>query len=220
MINVNTNNIKNLKKITESRLLTLTIFFHNSKEKTILKNNKIFITQDHNIISKNFSKFLKFKTYLYLPNSNFFENNETFLNTEGLIKKTTKLIFRNKTKSNWKLIRKFAINTIFFINNIKDKKLIFFNNKNLSNFKNLINFQFYATRSLTNLNYFLNNGNKTFIIYKKFSNFKKGSIKLFQTKIKFWLDDFYIGGKDIFCQHSLTMINCSQNFKLQMTNFL
>ena len=57
-------------------------------------------------------------------------------------------------------------------------------------------------------------------MYKKFSSFKKGSVKLFKTKIKFWLDDFYTGGKDRFCSNSLTMINCSQNLKLQTTNFL
>ena len=222
IINVKTDNIKNLKRITESRLLTLNTFFYNYKEKTVLENNKILITQDYNIISQNFEKFLIFKKYLYLPNNNFFENNETFLSTEGLIKKTTKLIFKNKTKSNWQLIRKFAVstNTIFLINNIKDKKLIFFNNKNLSNFRNLISFQFYATRTLTNLSYFLNDKNKTFVMYKKFSSFKTGSVKFFKTKIKFWLDDFYTGGKDRFCNNSLTMVNCSQNLKLQTTNFL
>ena len=222
IINTNTNNIKNLKKITESRLLNLKTFFYHYKEKRILNKNKLLITQNHNTIFSKFPKLLKFHKYLYLPNSNLFQNNETFINTEGLIKKTTKLIFKNKTKSNWQLIRKFAvtINNIFLINNFKDKSLIYFNSKNLYNFKNLINFQFYSTKTLTNISYFLNTRNKTFIIHKKFPSFKKNTIKLFKTKLKFWLDDFFIGGKDRFCNNSLTMINSSKNIKLQTTNFL
>lgn len=214
LINVNISNVPNLKKIVESRLL-------NHKNSKRLYNEKLFINQNFNISLDNFSKILKFKKYLYLPNNIFFENEETFINTEGLIKRTTKLVFRKKTKNDWQLLRKFLKSSTSkkALSNIKDNKIINYNNKNIFNFKNFINFQFYATQTLTNLNFYLNIKNQKFSIYKKFNTFKTPSIKLMNTKLKYWLDDFYTGGKDRFCQNSLVLIRCSMNYKLQTTNF-
>jgi NADH dehydrogenase/NADH:ubiquinone oxidoreductase subunit G len=36
----------------------------------------------------------------------FYENNETFISTEGLIKRTTKLVSKGKVKNNWQILRK------------------------------------------------------------------------------------------------------------------
>ena len=206
---------KNLKKITESKLLRL----KNINEKL---NKRNFINQDPHFISKNSLKLLSFQKYLYIPSNIALENNETFLSTEGLLKRTTKLIFKNRTKSNWQLIRKFArhLKIIFAINSLKDRNLIFFNTKNLSNFRNFISFQFYATQTLLSLNFLLTTKNKPFLINKKFNSFKQNSIKLLRTKLKYWIDDFYTGGKDRLCYNSLMMIQCSTNLKLQTTNFL
>lgn len=214
LINVNLNNITNLKKITESRLLN-----HKSSKK--LYSERLFMNQNFNVSSHNFSKFLNFKKYLYLPNSIFFENEETLINTEGFIKRTTKLVFRKKTKNDWQLLRKFLKNSNIqnTLSNLKDSRVIKYNNKSIFEFKNFINFQFYATQTLTNLNFYLNHQNQKFNIYRKFSIFKLTSVKLFDTKLKYWLDDFYIGGKDRFCQDSLVLIRCSMNYKLQTTNF-
>ena len=88
----------------------------------------------------------------------FYENEETFINTEGLIKKTVKLIFKKQTKNNWQILRKFFRhfkNKLTFLNK-KDNQTIFFNAKKISNFKNFISFQYYATQNLTNLNFYLN----------------------------------------------------------------
>ena len=169
-----------------------------------------------------FKEVLKFEKFLYLPNTNFFENNETFITTEGFIKKMAKLVFRSKTKSNWQLIRKLrekSVKNNFTVNNIKDRKLISFNNTNLSNFKNFLSFHFYATKTITNISFLLNIKNTTFVIYKKFTHFKNSSRKLLETKNKYWMDNFYTGGKDRLCNNSIIMINCSQNLKLQTTNF-
>lgn len=215
IINVNINNIGNFKKITESKLLKL----QNLKK---ISDKKLVIHQDHLFLSKNSSKFINFKKYLYLPSNSFFENHETFINTEGLIKRTNKLIFRKKTKSSWQLLRKFTKNIKLLtpLNNMKDMKIIFFNNKNVSDFKNFIGFQFYAIQTLTNLNYYFTTKNKPFVVTKKENNtFKKRSVKLISSKLKYWLDDFYTGGKDRFCQNSLIMVHCSINYKSNTTNF-
>jgi NADH dehydrogenase/NADH:ubiquinone oxidoreductase subunit G len=36
----------------------------------------------------------------------FYENEETFINTEGFIKRTSKLIFDKKTKNSWQILRR------------------------------------------------------------------------------------------------------------------
>ena len=151
----------------------------------------------------------------------FFENNETYINTEGLVKKTTKLIFRKKTKNNWQLIRRFIKNTnlLVGVTNLKDQKLIAFNSKNLYNFKNFISFQFYAVQNLTNFNFYLTNKNSQFYLHKNYKTFKSPQIKLYDTKVKYWLDDFFIGGKDRLCQNSLVLIKCSVNTRLLTSTF-
>lgn len=210
MINTNLNNVSNLKKITESKLI-----FHKSPRKMFDKN--LLISQSFDSPSVP-NSFLKFKKYVYLPNNIFFENQETFINTEGFIKRTTKLIYRKKTKNDWKLLRKF-IKSFRFKNNIIDKNLISCNTKDISSFKIFINFQYYATQTLTNLNFYLGTKNQKFSIYKKFNVFKRRPIKFFNTQLSYWLNDFYTGGKDTFCQNSLLLVRCSTNNKLQLTNF-
>jgi len=214
IINVSLNNIPNLKKITESRLV-------NYRSSNKLHNEKLFMNQNFNMSSSSFSNFVQFKKYLYLPNNIFFENQETFINTEGFIKKTTKLISRKNMKNDWQLLRKFIKNcqSNTFLSDVKNNFMVSCHNTTLFDFKNFINFQFYATQTLTNLNFYLNIKNKKFSIYKKFTRFKITLVKLFDTKLKYWLDDFYTGGKDRFCQSSLILTRCSMNYKQQTTNF-
>lgn len=215
IVNANINNIANFKKITESRLLNF-----KSLGETYKKN--LFINQTFNASLETSSNYLKFKNYLYLPTGVFFENEETFINTEGLIKRTNKLISKKKTKNDWQLLRKFIkhLSVTTTLTNSKDQKT--FINKstnNIFNFRNFVNFQFYATQTLANLSFYLGNKNQKLNMYKKFNTFKVAPVKLINTKLKYWLDDFYIGGKDKFCQNSLILIRCSTNYKLQTTNF-
>lgn len=218
-INVKISNITNLKKLVELKLLNFIEIKLYQKNLTLIdqnlnKNNNIdFISLNKNL--------LNFSNYLYLPCNTMFENQETFINTEGLIKRTTKLLLKKKTKSNWELLRKFIkySKNISYLNNTKNNKLVYFNTKNNYNFKNFINFQYFATQSLTDFNFYLNVKNNTFIVYKDTSTFKLKSIKVFNTKIKYWLDDFYNGGKDNYSQNSLVLNNCSKNLRLETTNF-
>lgn len=214
MINVNLSNVSNLKKIAESRLISY-------KSSNKLRNKKLFMNQSFNVSSSKFSNFVEFKKYLYLPNNIFFENNETFINTEGFVKRTTKLISRKNVKNDWQLLRKFVKNfqSNVTLSSVKNNSIVFYNSKTLFNFKNFINFHFHATQTLTSLNFYLNSKNEKFVIYKKLNTFKRSSVKLFDTKLKYWLDDFYTGGKDTLCQDSLTLTRCSMNYKLQTTNF-
>lgn len=224
-LNISENNIKSLKKITEAKLLSFSayilslnfLWFSNLN----LPINKICINNNSetkiSLIDKN-NAFHYYK----IPSSVFFENEETFINTEGFIKRTNKLIFRKKTRTNWQILRKLTKHFKTQVNSVNEKnnQIIFFNLQKISYFKNFINFHYYATRSLNNLNFYLNIKNKPFILYNYNCKFKKEKIKILNTKLKYWLDDFFIGGKDEYTSNSLVMSNCSRILRLNSSNFL
>ena len=95
IINITMLDIKNLKKLTESKLFNFV-----AVKKNYEKNILIDQGSDKFNISLLNSSMCNFKHYIYLPSSTFFESNETFFNTEGFIKRTTKLIFKKKSKNN------------------------------------------------------------------------------------------------------------------------
>lgn len=222
-LNVSPNNIINLNHITETKLLNYSL---NSKNNVEI--DKKFLNQNSNssnnsaIISKinKLSKNKELNNYFYLPNSMFYENEETFVNTEGLIKRTTKLIFKKNTKNNWQILRKFLkkfkSNLQFF--DIKNNQLIFYNSNKVANFKNFTHFQYVATQSLTNLNFYLNIKTNSFSIVPA-NNFKSKTSKIINTKLKYWLDDFFNGSKDEYSNNSLILTNCSRIFRTESTNF-
>jgi NADH dehydrogenase/NADH:ubiquinone oxidoreductase subunit G len=220
-LNTNIENIPELKKIIELKILNL------SDYKNDYPNiNRLFLDQNY-YPNKNISISLANNTqkstkYLYLPTNMFYENNETFINTEGFIKRTTKLVIRKNTRNNWQILRKFFKSfkkDLTFANN-KDNTLIFFNSTKWTQFKTFINFQFYATQNLSNLNYYFKTNNQSFVLYQnKFLIYKKQPTKIFDTKLKYWLDDFFLGGKDEYSQHSVILTNCSKILRTESTNF-
>jgi hypothetical protein len=219
ILNTSMNSLSNIKKIVESQL-----FYHSSKRSSDLKNiihDSLILDTNYRYNSNFVTTFLKIKKFVYLPNGSLFESNETFLNTEGLLKRTTKLIFQNNSKNNWQLIRKLLQHKrlILSSSNLKDSKLISFNVRNIANFKNFISFQYLATQNLTKLNFYLNKTNKPCITINKIDLYKSAQLKLQNTAVKYWLDDFFTGGKDQFCQNSLVLIKCSINVRTFTTNF-
>jgi hypothetical protein len=212
-INISENNYRDLKKITELKLLNYSIC------KTY---NSLFL--DQNYKPNNNLKFFKkteLNLYKHLPNNVFYENGETFINTEGFIKRTTKLISRKKTKSNWQILRKFLkyFKKNFKNLNKKDNILIYFNSKKLFNFKNYANFSYYAIQSLTNLNFYLTIKNSPVIFYRNFYNFRIALKKFQDTKTKYWLDDFFVNGKEEYCQNSLVLSRCSKVLRSEKSIF-
>lgn len=205
IINVNLNNVANFKKVLESRLIQNNTF-------NAFENQSLIINQNSNFKESNF---------LYLPNNLFFDSQETFMNTEGLIKRTTKLISKKNIKTDWQLLRQFvqiwSSSPSFNISKINT--VVQYSSPTLFDFKNFIGFQFYASKTLTSINFHLIDKTQKFSIFKKFNRFKSLTVKVFDAKLKYWLDDFYTGGKDKFCQNSLTLTRCSMNYKQQVTNF-
>lgn len=219
-INTNIENVSGLKKIIELKILNLIDY------PMIQPNlNKLFLDQNY-YPNKNISIFLKsnptLTKYLYLPTNMFYENNESFLNAEGFLKRTTKLVSQKTPRNNWQILRKFlkTFKKDFSLINKKDNYIIFFNATKLSQFKTFINFQFYASQDLSNFNYYFKTNNQSFILYQnKFLVYKQHPTKIYNTKLKFWLDDFFLGGKDEYSQHSVILTNCSRILRTESTNF-
>ena len=223
-LNISPNNVSNLKRITETKLLNyFSVLNENISQNT---TNKIVINQNssfknNNIVISEASKILKSqysKNYFYLPANMFYENEETFVNTEGLIKRTNKLIFKKDTKNNWQILRKFFKKLKFNVSflNTKDNQLINFNFERLASFKSFVYFQYTAAQSLTNFNFYLKN--KPFAITFN-SNLKQKQNKILNTKTKYWLDDFFNDSKDEYSQNSLILTNCSRILRAESANF-
>ena len=215
-INVSLNSISNVKKLTELHLLNI---FNN---KNSFKNT-MFVDQNVKSLNKSFyEKNQIFKDYFHLPSNLFLEDNETYINTQGLIKRTTKLIhFKKEAKTNWQITRKLYSNTksLMFFNNTKDSNLINFDCINSFNFKNYVNFQFYAVQTLTSLTFYLTKKNLP-ITKPLNSSIKSSKTKVLDTKVKNWLDDFFNNnGKDSFSYNSSVLVNCSKIARSSSTNF-
>jgi NADH dehydrogenase/NADH:ubiquinone oxidoreductase subunit G len=220
-LNINADNIPNLKKIAELKLLN---------NRVSAKKDSICLFMDqHNRLQNNIKFFNIFKNnsiaqrniqnYLCLPSSIFYANEETFINTEGFIKRTNKLIFKNQTKNNWQILKKVLnhIKTnIIFLNN-KNNNSIIFNSKKIINFKNYINFNYQATQILSNISFYLNLKNESFVLKNFYLKLKP--VKFQSTKLKYWLDDFFNGGKDGYSVHSFVLASCSKILRSKSTNF-
>jgi hypothetical protein len=187
--------------------------------------NKVFVDQNVSPLNKLAYNKLEnklFNSYFHLPSNLFLEDSETYINTQGLIKRTTKLLhFKKDAKTNWQITRKFYANakSILFFNNKKDSTLINFDSINSFNFKNYVNFQFYAVQTLTSLSFYLTKQNRP-LLQPADAAIKSPKTKVFNTKVKGWLDDFFNGnGKDSFSYNSSVLVNCSKITRASTTNF-
>ena len=211
-INTELNSISNFNKLVDLKLLNMVSY------PTTFESSSIFIEQNSNSTDE----FKKLKNYYYLPNNLFLEDSETYVNTQGLIKRTTKLInFKKNSKSNWQIIRKlYSISKkLGNLVTTKNHEYLDFDFINSFNYKNYINFNFFPSKNLVSFSYYLNNSNKIFV--KNYDvNLKLNSNKIFETKLKYWLDDFFVNnGRDSFSYNSSVLLNCSKISRSISTNF-
>lgn len=215
-VGVSLNSSGNIKKLIELHMLQIFKFNTSWLNKTLIYQNFSFLNND-TLLNKN----NLFNTYFYLPNKLFLEDNETYINTQGTIKRSTKLInFKKNSKTNWQLIRKFYANTklLMCFNNKIDNALISFDLVNSFHFKNYIAFQYWATQTLTNLSFFITRKNLP-LPKKLYINLRPLQTKVLDTKLKNWLDDFFYSSNDFFTYGSTTLVNCSKTNRFSSTNF-
>ena len=200
------------------------LFFINSSSKTmspfndiielqllnyceLINENTFILEQNTKCIALKSANHLNILNYMYLPNNAFFENFGRYINTAGEIKKTSKIVSSmQNTKDDWQILRKIlgSLSKINYISNPKINNLIHFSCNNLFDFKNFTNFLFLTTKSLSKNSNYLKSKNQKF---KLKISLKK--IKLTNTQIKKWIEDFYIGGFDNYSKSSKTMNSCS-----------
>ena len=210
-INTGTKVTKSLNKMVELNLLKYVIMDQ--------IYNIILIDQNNKNSLINVKKNLNFFNYLYLPNNNFFETFGSYMNTEGSVKYSTKLVTSMKnTKDDWQLLRKLlsSLKNVEFTTNHKYTNTIVFNCKSLFNFRNLTNFLYFNSKSLSKISFYLNKKSQN---YKLINKNNEEKLKLFITQIYKWIEDFYLGGFDNYCKDSEIMIKCSMDLRKHTSTF-
>lgn len=200
-------NLVNIENKVLNKIFQISFNTFNKTKLSSLKTIYLNQSYKNNIYSKKF---------FYLPTKNFFENEELFYNNKGILKYTIEIIQNKNLKSNWKLIR-------ILFNNLKKKSSFFsfnflINFSDIQNKKNLLTSIYYiflATNSIK-MNNFLLKKNGIFFVKKLLL---KKKLKITNTKIQYWLNDFFIDGKDGYSSDSLIMTKCSKINRLQTTNF-
>ena len=172
-----------------------------------------------NHLINNFIKELHSSSYIGLPNKNFFESSNVFIDNLLTYKKTVKVISSlNKSKENWQIIRKItsSLLTISFIscNYTKSNKLLY-NIKNFIGFLKFISFNYFPTSSINNKTLFHKENTYPINLYFNL----KYKLKYFISKHIYWLEDFYIGGRDNYSSFSSVMIECSNSLRKEFINF-
>ena len=164
---------------------------------------------------KNDNLFLNINKVFNLPVKNFFESNQLLINNKGVLQTTIKILnTNNKKNSPWKLTR-------YIFNSLKKNSLIssdflisFTKITNYVCFKNIfylffVIFNNFITKKIIDFS------NNSFILI----NFSLKKIKLINSRIKYWLNDFFIGNLDSLSSNSLVLTKCSENYRLQTTTF-
>lgn len=213
LIDFNFNSIE-LKKLINLKLINLFQIHNKNKLSIELQNN---VTYD-SIEGK--KKDLNLASFFSLPNKIFFEDSNIFYNNLGSYKKTVKIIPSiNKSKENWLLIRKLlsSIGNLSISSPNLVKKTIIYESDSFLSFIKYITFQFFPGSSLENTTFFYTESKKCRVIDTIFTNQLKK--KHYTNKFFFWLEDFYIGGKDNYSKFSSVMIRCSKSFRDVYINF-
>ena len=200
----------NINKIIELKLLN---YFNFSAS-----GNRLFI-ELHNIFKGGFLSSLKnnFDSYGYinLPNKIFFEKSVITQNKVGEYNKTIKVLnSAGKSKTNWQVIRKLK-SILRKIDFNPASNLLDYEFSKTHQFLNYIGYQNFPVNSLNSNSFFYKSG----AAFTSFLPLKTSKIKLVCTKNKFWIDDFYLGGKDLYSKYSIVMIECSKSFRTESTNF-
>lgn len=214
-LNVNSAINLNLKKIINAKLLLSDCY---KTPKYCFEHSQ----GQQQTLHKKISKDLSVYNYINLPNTTNYESTNTYLTTENKFKTQIKFLPSPKhTKEDWQIIRKFFQHAkqINFTNNFSDNNLLSFNNKTLTKYNNFLYLMYLSGTKLINNNklILIKNLNKT--KFTVISNLKIKKTKTYTAKIKLWLNDFYIGGKDSHSRFSVTMIKCSKQLRSETTNF-
>lgn len=209
-INIGPNSLSFIKKAIE---LKLTNF---SKEEHFYKKQLFCQNSQQNIDFLSFLQQDAAKKVSHILSKTFYENEETYVNTEGLFCSSVKAIPENSTKSAWQIIRKIFSNlkkNTQFTCNKKDNMTENFEFKNLNSFKNYTNFIYYASNNLADFKFHLQKKTQPFLFISSANRFKKKIVKTLNYKLHYWMNSFFTGSKDEYSLNSLNLNKCDSNTK-------
>lgn len=228
-VNMDLNYNSEFKILVQKNLINTAVFEKNLEPKVnfvFVQSDSIFDKRTNQNKEINVLEQKKmFHFYSFLPVKGFFEENSTYKNTKGKIKKTTKVLnYYSNTKSNWQLLRymHFSFSKYSFFSQKKDSTLLSNMLKNQLNQSNYYHFLDKTSVSLSIINSFLEPSSTPFFsnseyFLKHFKNFK---FCFKNSKIKHWLNDFFVGGnKDNLSVNSSTLLKCSAVLRSGSTNF-
>lgn len=201
---------KFIKKIVNFKLFNYISSNKNNFVSSVLLNQTHFEN-----LSDSFRK--KFKISINLPNTSFYEENGSFFNTEGYLRKSIKVVpSKGSSKNNNEILKAFLFylkKEFLKLEKTTTTKSSPFLNYFMLNFSPLFHFK-QANDKITFKKSFLklNFSNSQVINY----NLKKNCL----SKPYLWLDDFYIGGKDLYSSFSKIMVECSKLNRKKTSNFI
>ena len=194
-----------------------------NESKLIFDQSLKYKNEFENLLALNYDKY----SYLHLPVKSSFEENSSYITALGVSRKSVKILNSQfGAKSNWLLLRYLSsmIKNCFYLTNKKDYHVITNNPSNQSLQNSYRCFLYQATSSITSLSHHLDTkpsvifNNKT--LSRDAGRFKTFLLQLKCSKIKYWLDDFFIGGdRDCLSASSKTLISSSKLIRAATTNF-
>ena len=98
----------------------------------------------------------------------------------------------------------------------KYKKVVYFYKKFRYNL-NILKIFYFPKKTKFIFDSYLRVNEQLLISQQKYSKKKKSILK---TKGYFWIEDFFIGGKDSYSKLSTIMIKCSKKLRITSTNFI
>ena len=209
------------RKLIQLKLLQFYKTNSVSSFKFVINQNSVFTETSLEKLQENTNASMLFN----FPNKVFFEDSGVYLNNEGIFKKKVKVIPSIlNSKSNWNILRSvfnLLQNINLINNNIKlTNKILGISLINRSTFRKFVNFQFIAAQNLSGFHYYsLNNCLSHSSCGSPSNLYKYSKIKINLTKSKLWLEDYYLGGKDIPSKFSTVMIKCSKELRANSLNF-
>lgn len=159
---------------------------------------------------------------IWVSGGNFYENDGTFLNTEGYVRRNHRITPIKKLNTNNLGILKaanFNLKTSVMKFVSEEFVSIEYSFKKINLFNNFIFLKNQTIKKLNSLNYYFNSNNNSLNFNKLSSVFKLSIKKILLTKLKYCIDDFYSDSKDEYSQNSVTLSLCSETMRIEFSNF-
>jgi len=185
-----------------------------------IKKKHMLIDQNGGLLNGNCG----LNTVFYnIPNTAFYESNGSIIDAKGQIKHRYSILPSpvKAAKHDWDILRKIFsyLNRINFTIYAKDNDKIFFNDMFNPLFEKYVGGLYWPCKNFA----FNFRQQESYIKSSSFLSkpfFKTQKTKVFLSSSRLWLNDFYVGGKDLHSSRSTIMSDASIKLREKETNFI